>query len=157
MIGNPIKIASLFASVLYKVNDADVLLFSEGASYASFNKRDSTLTTAKRIEDKARYAGTNFHAIFEKARKGYDRILILSDMQAWMGYDTPAETFKKYRKRTGDSPKVYTFDFAGHGTLQFPERDVFCLAGFSDKTMDTLRFLEEDKSALMQEIEAIEI
>ncbi|MEM7015062.1 MAG: TROVE domain-containing protein, partial [Verrucomicrobiota bacterium] len=157
MSGKPIKIASLFASVLYKANDAEVILFSNSAEYATFNKRDTTLTIAKSIQDKANYGGTDFHAIFKKARAGYDRIIILSDMQAWVGYYTPAKTFAAYRKRTGDSPKVFTFDLAGYGTLQFPEKDVYALAGFSDKTMDTLRFLEEDKSALLRQIETIEL
>ena len=32
-----------------------------------------------------------------------------------------------------------------------------CLAGFSDKTMDTLKWLDSDKSALLREIEAVEV
>ena len=44
-----------------------------------------------------------------------------------------------------------------YGTLQFPERNVYCLAGFADKALQTMRFLEEDKSALLREIEAIEL
>jgi hypothetical protein len=58
--------------------------------------------------------------------------------------------------RTGADPRVFSFDLAGHGTPQFPERNVFTLAGFSDKTLQTMRFLEEDKSALLREIEAVE-
>jgi hypothetical protein len=42
-----------------------------------------------------------------------------------------------------------------YGTLQFPERNIYCLAGFSDKALQTMRFLEEDKGALLREIEAI--
>ena len=41
--------------------------------------------------------------------------------------------------------------------LQFPERNIHCLAGFSDKTMETLKFLHSDKSALLAEIEAVDL
>lgn len=155
MIGKPIKIASLFAAVLYKANRADLMLFSGDASYQSFNRDDATLTIAQRIEEKAQWGGTNFHAIFQRADRSYDRFVILSDMQAWMGHHTPAESFRQYAAKTGKRPRVFSFDLAGYGTLQFPEPEVFALAGFSDKTMETLRFLESDKSALIREIERI--
>ncbi|MDF1813062.1 MAG: TROVE domain-containing protein [Verrucomicrobiales bacterium] len=114
MIGKPMKIGSLFASVLYKVNDADFMLFSGDAEYVNLNTDDATLTLAQRVEEKAQWGGTNFHAIFKKAKGAYDRIVILSDMQAWMGYYCPKEAFSKYVKRVGQRPKVYSFDLAGY-------------------------------------------
>jgi hypothetical protein len=78
-------------------------------------------------------------------------------MQAWMGRWTPEKEFAKFVKRSGKRPRVYSFDLAGYGTLQFPQRDVYCLAGFSDKTMETMRFLEEDKQALLRQIDAVEL
>ena len=157
MLGRPMKIGSLFAAVLYKANDADLLLFSGAAKYATFDKNDATLTLAARIEDKAEWSGTNFHSIFERARGAYDRVVILSDMQAWMGHDTPEAAFDAYARKAGIRPRVYSFDLAGHGTMQFPERGVYALAGWSDKTLDTLKFLEGDKRALIRQIEAIEL
>ena len=155
MIGKSMKIGSLFSSVLYKVNDADFMLFSGGAEYVNLNPDDATLSLAQRVEEKAQWGGTNFHAIFDNAKGAYDRIVILSDMQAWMGYYCPKDAFNKFVKRVGQRPKVYSFDLAGFGTLQFPEQDVYTMAGFSDKTMDTMRFLEEDKSALLREIDNV--
>lgn len=157
MIGKPMKVGSLFAAVLYKANDADLMLFSGDARYVSLNADDATLSIAQRIEEKAEWSGTNFHAVFQRANQAYDRIVILSDMQAWMGHWTPKEQFDRYVDKVGKRPRIYSFDLAGYGTLQFPEREVYALAGFSDKTMDTMRFLEEDKSALLREIERIEI
>jgi hypothetical protein len=43
------------------------------------------------------------------------------------------------------------------GTLQFPENNVFALAGFSDKVFDIIKLLKEDKKALINEIKAIKI
>ncbi len=157
MLGKPMKIGSLFASVLYKANDADLMLFSGDARYMTLNSDDATLSLAQRIEDKAEWSGTNFHAIFQRANQAYDRIVILSDMQAWMGHWTPKEQFDRYVGKVGKRPRIYSFDLAGYGTLQFPEKDVYTLAGFNDKTMETMRFLEEDKSALLREIDRISL
>jgi len=157
MSGKPLRIASLFAAVLYKANRADLMLFSNEARIVTFDRDDATLSLAKRLEELADHGGTNFHAIFETADRPYDRVVILSDMQAWIGHHTPAEPFARYAARVGKRPRVFTFDLAGHGTLQFPEAGVHALAGFGDKTMETLRLLESDRSALLREIERIEL
>ena len=159
MIGRPMKIASLFASVLYKSNDADLMLFSGDARYVTFNKEDATLTTAQRIEEKAEWSGTNFHAIFDRAEacEAYDRVVILSDMQGWIGGHAPKAAFERYVQRARKRPRIYSFDLAGLGTMQFPEKGVACVAGFSDKALETMRFLEEDKGALVRQIESIDL
>jgi len=133
------------------------MLFSDDAKFITVNLRDSTLTLAREIASRAAPAGTNFHAIFQRAKAAYDRIVILSDMQGWIGHNAPVKTFADYKRRTGSDPRVFSFDLAGYGTLQFPERHVYCLAGFSDKALQTMSFLEEDKGALLREIEAIEL
>ena len=158
MMGRPIKIGALFAASLAKGSTgADVMLFSTGAKYVSLNRRDSTLTLAGWLEAQCEAAGTNFHAIFETARETYDRVIILSDMQGWIGGDVPAATFARYKARYHCDPKVYSFDLAGLGTLQFPERNVYCLAGWSDKALDTLQMLDTDAQALVRQIEAVEL
>jgi hypothetical protein len=158
MAGRPLQIGSLFAAVLAKANrKADIMLFSDDAKFITVNLRDSTLTLAREIANRAAPAGTNFHAIFQRAKAAYDRIVILSDMQGWIGHHAPVKTFADYKRRTGSDPRVFSFDLAGYGTLQFPERNVYCLAGFSDKALQTMRFLEQDKGALLHEIEAIEL
>ena len=96
-------------------------------------------------------------AVFDQAKGAYDRVIILSDMQAWIGRHTPKSAFDAYVARSGKRPRIYSFDLAGHGTLQFPEREVYALAGWSDKVLDTLKFLEQDKHALVREIENIEL
>jgi hypothetical protein len=156
MAGRPMAIGSLFAAVLAKANaGATVMVFSNDAEFVALNRRDSTLSLARQIAGRAPNGGTNFHAIFQRAKCAYDRIVILSDMQGWIGHETPTATFAAYRQRTQAAPSVFSFDLAGYGTLQLPESNVYCLAGFSDKTLQTMRFLEEDKGALIREIEAI--
>ncbi len=154
MSGKPSEIASLFGAILAKVNNCDVMTFSTNAQYKQYNPMDSVLT----IRGSFRYSGggTNFRSIFEKANKKYDRIIILSDMQGWMGYETPTRQFAEYKKRFGANPFVYSWDLAGYGTLQFPEQNVFALAGFSDKVFDIMKMMELDKKALFNEIKAIQ-
>jgi len=155
MSGRPSEIASLFGAILAKVNNCDVMTFSTSAQYKQYNPMDSVLT----IRSSFRYSGggTNFKAIFEKANKKYDRVIILSDMQGWMGYTTPASEFAQYKKKYNASPYVYSWDLAGMGTLQFPEQNVFALAGFSDKVFDIMKMMELDKKALYNEIKAIKL
>ncbi len=155
MRGKASEIASLFGAILAKSNNCDVLTFSTSASYKSYNPMDSVLS----IRDGFKYAGggTNFKSIFTTANKKYDRVIILSDMQGWVGYTTPAAEFTQYKNKFGATPFVYSWDLAGYGTLQFPENNVFALAGFSDKVFDIMKLLETDKKALYNEIKSIQL
>lgn len=167
MSGKPAEIGSLFSAVLYKSNDADFMNFSDEAEYHTLNASDSVMTIANSMN--FRSGGTNFHAIFQMANKAYDRIIILSDMQGWMesenwnlGYNisdggAPTSSFAAYKKKYNCNPIVYSFDLQGYGTLQFPEPNVYCITGFSEKVFDTMKMLETDKDALIHEIEAIEL
>ncbi|MCB1227629.1 MAG: hypothetical protein KDK99_17565, partial [Verrucomicrobiales bacterium] len=109
------------------------------------------------LESHAECAGTNFHSVFQRAVRAYDRVILLSDMQGWIGYSTPVESFRQCKARHSCDPKVFSLDLQGYGTLQFPERQVYCLAGFSDKTMEILKLLDADPSALIRQIEAVEL
>jgi hypothetical protein len=157
MSGQPIEIGSLFASVLYKTNDADLILFSNDGVFYNPNPLDTALSIAKQIQAKAQMGGTNFHSIFQTANKPYNRIIILSDMQAWIGYDTPKASFAEYKNRTKSNPSIYSFDLAGHGTIQFPERNIYALTGFSEKIFDVMANLEQDREALINKIKSVVI
>jgi hypothetical protein len=157
----PIKIASLFASVIGKTNNADILLFSDNGRHFNYNPNDTIQTIREQIESNLRGCGTNFNAIFDTANKPYDRIIILSDMQGWMGKGyciggAPTKSFSDYKKKFGTNPIVYSFDLQGYGSLQFPERNVYCLTGFSDKVFDIMKLLETDKQALINKIEEMD-
>ncbi|MCB9285124.1 MAG: hypothetical protein H6563_13695 [Lewinellaceae bacterium] len=151
----PIRIGAIFAALLFKSNNADLMRFSDDASYVKAYHRDSVATIANELVKNARSAGTNFHAIFQVAYQAYDRIIILSDMQGWMGYASPAKDLEEYKWRKKVNPHIYSFDLQGYGTLQFPERNVYALAGVSDKVFDLMRLLEEDRQALVNRIESV--
>lgn len=151
----PAKIGALFAAVLVKASDADLICFSDDANYVNVNTNDSTITIANSI--KFASGGTNFHAIFKTANKKYDRIIILSDMQGWIGHHTPKEEFNRYKAVTKADPFVYSFDLQGYGTMQFPEQKTFCIAGFSGSIFNVMEKLELDKKALVNEIASIQL
>lgn len=151
-------IAAMFAAAIIKTNDADLIIFSDNASYRYVNPADSLLT----IMDQLRFAdgGTNFVDIFRVAQKKYDRIFLLSDMQAWKAsgwVKNPSAAFNEYRRKYSPECKVYSFDLAGYGTMQLPERDVYAVAGFSDKIFDVLKDFDTDPRALITRIEALEL
>ena len=154
MTGKPAQIGSLFSAILCKSNNADMMIFSDRARYVEYNPKDSVSTIANSFRFSS--GGTNFHAIFQTLDKSYDRIIILSDMQGWVSGGAPTDAHFKYRKRYGD-PFIYSFDLAGHGSLMFPEKKVFAIAGFSEKIFDVIQILEEDRNILIKKIKDIEL
>lgn len=158
MSGKPVEIGSLFAAVLYKANDADYMEFETTARYVNIPSDDSVTTIAKSMRN-ADGGGTNFEAIFPACKKAYDRVIILSDCQGWMGQHggDPRTSFMAYKKKFNCSPKVYSFDLNGYGQLMFPEKDVFAVAGFSEKIFEFMGKVEVDRNAMVNEIRKIEI
>ncbi len=153
MAGRPAQIGSLFTAALLKSNNADFMTFSDYAQYKNYNPLDSTLSIAQGLKFSS--GGTNFHAIFQVANKRYDRIIILSDMQGWIGGHSPVSTYNAYRQKYKANPFIYSFDLQGYGSLQFPQNNVFCLAGFSDKVFDIMKLLETNKAALVDRVREV--
>lgn len=154
---SPAEIGGLFAAMLIKKNNCDLVQFAERAAYVNVNVRDSADSIVKKISNSCVGGSTNMNAVFPCLRRKYDRIIILSDFQNWNTGYTPKTELNAYKKLYKADPFVYSWDLAGHGDIQFPERQVFCLAGFSDKAFDTMKFLEQDKNALINEIKAVKI
>lgn len=155
---SPKYIADTFAAITFKAMEAEVIVFGTNAGYVTgLNPGDSTLTIANQIGNVCHGHGTSFEAIFKTAKGKYDRIVIFSDMQAWIGYQNATGPLTNYEKRTKAKPHVYAFDLAGHGTSQFHSERVFQLAGFSEKIFDLMKVVEQDRDALVNKIEAVEI
>ena len=150
----PALIGALFASILVKVNNADLLTFDDDARYVNINPLDSTLTIASSLKFDG--GGTEFDTIFPAAAgRKYDRVIILSDMQGLGHRSSPMQTFRQWKKETGCDPYLYSFDLTNYGSLQFPENKVLCLAGFSDKIFSVMSMLEKDRKALVNEVKKV--
>lgn len=147
------EIAGLFTAILAKATKADVVTFDDRARYVQLNLRDSVMSITRAIPYTA--GGTNLNAAFAELEAKYDRIIVLSDMQNWVAGRTGQQDFASYCQRFKANPKVYSWDLKNSGTLQFPEQNVFCLAGWSDKVFDLISSLEQDRSVLVNEVEAV--
>jgi len=154
---SPASIGSLFAAVIARSNNADLMLFDTRSTFMNYRKGQSVIDITEAIHPLIRAGGTDFKCIFTGADKRYDRIIILSDMQAWVGYHTPVKEYGAYCAGHKVATKLYCFDLQGHGTSQFPQEHVYSLAGFSDKTLDLMKVLEEDPAALINKINAVEL
>jgi hypothetical protein len=158
MHGRPFQGAAVFASVLYKVLESDLLMFNtHGRMLSNILPHDSVLGIAHQLVQKAEWGGTDFKEIFRPLKRTYDRIIILSDSQHWVGHYGPGKQFNSYQRATSSNPFLYMFDMSGYGTVQFPENRVHILAGYSDKIFDVMKLLEKDRNALIEEIEKIEL
>lgn len=136
----PAAIGALFSAVMMKAWNCDFMTFDGTARYVQYNPADSAVGIITRLHFTG--GSTNFHSVFQTANKAYDRIILLSDMQGWVGNNAPVESFRAYKKKYNCEPVVYSFDLQNYGTMQFPESKVFCLAGFSDKIFDIMGMLE---------------
>lgn len=155
---NTAEAGALFAASMLKAWRCDFITFDGAARYVSYNPIDPLLTMTRGF----RFIGgsTNFHTIFSAANKPYDNIVIISDMQGWAGRNytqPPSAALATYRQQYKVKTRVYSWDMAGYGTMQFPEDRVFALAGFSDQNFEVMTLLQEDPNALVHEIEAIKL
>lgn len=152
-------IGALFAAALYKANDAMLCMFSDKARYHTLLPNAPVWSLVQEMGKHRTGNGTDFNCVFEKATQKFDRIVFLSDMQGWMttgwGQAAPTKALADYKRRTGADPKIYSFDLRGYGTLMFPERSVYCLAGVSDRIFDVMKTLEQEPQALIKRIESI--
>jgi hypothetical protein len=155
MGGRPSEISSVFAGSFMKRNNCDVMKFDNYASYVQYNPLQPVFELGKTFRFSG--GGTNFKDIFLKANKKYDRVIILSDMQGWIGSTSPIREFNEYKNKFGANPFVYSWDLTGYSTSQFPEQNIFCLSGFNDNSFKTMANLEIDKHYLVNEINKIEI
>lgn len=147
-------IASLFAAVIAKSNNATIINFGTSASEQAYNPA-SLMADIQQLLNRADYGWTDFNVPFHYLQEKVDRIIILSDMQAWIGRNLPTTAFKDYKRRTGSNPYIYSFDLCGSGTMQFPEDKVFSLAWFHGDILEIMGLLEQDKDALIKRIESI--
>lgn len=151
--------ATVFASILAKSNNADIILFSSDAKYVNINTDDSTLTIAEKLKKMADGGGTNFSSIFKKMNKKYGNIVILSDEQGWLerGYTRCQELFESYMAKHAIRPNLYSVDLSGSSTTQFSGDNVLCLSGLSEKIFDIMKLLSQDKDALIDLIDNVKL
>ncbi len=107
---------------------------------------------------------TNGYKVIEyliKKQKVVDKVMFFTDLQMWdsrNGGNSLQSSWQTYKAKYAPDAKLYLFDLAGYGQspIRLVGKDVFLLAGWSDKVFDVLNAIENGRSAL-SEIKKTEI
>lgn len=149
-----LEYAGLFAAMLAKGLNADVIAFSDDARYVNYDAGNTTLSLAADFVRNAKSAGTNMGAVFQIAKGGYDRVIVITDMQSWSGIQ-PHDALKLYRQKHNGEPLIYSFDVTGYGTNQFKPGKIQMLSGVSFGVLDLIGKCETDRDAILNDVRAV--
>jgi hypothetical protein len=122
----------------------------------------SNVGTFYDLEDEVGYSTNGHLVITDLIERGVimDKIMIFTDCQLWNSNDETIQlkdVWTQYKK-IAPGAKLYLFDLAGYGRtpLDITNKDVYLIAGWSDKIFDMLHAIENGNNAL-KVINAIEI
>lgn len=145
--------ASVFTGILHNLGDTDIITFAERSRLRTFFPSDGVMRVTNTLLSDFNAGGTNFNSVFSVLRdSGYSRIIFLSDMQGWMERTAPLQELRMWCK-PGNTPWIHSIDLAGYGTTKFPADRICLLAGMSEKVLEMIPLLEEDRSALVKKID----
>jgi len=96
-----------------------------------------------------------------KRQKQLDKIFFFTDLQLWDSKNAGNSLQKEwatYKREVAPKAKLYLFDLQGYGQtpINMKQKDVYMLAGWSDKVFDVLAAIEAGSGA-MKEIKEIAI
>jgi 60 kDa SS-A/Ro ribonucleoprotein len=107
-----------------------------------------------RREGEVGYA-TNGYLVIEdllKRNVRMDKVMLFTDCQLWNNQHGVANLQKSWKayKAVFPAAKLYLFDLAGYGNtpVDMKDRDVYLIAGWSDKIFDVLQAIEEGSNAV---------
>jgi len=129
-------VASVFGAALaIRAEDADLVAFSDTTAVIPTRKGDSVLVTANAILQALPHGGTQTWQSVQRTFKGHDRIVIITDEQADMGYTAGS---------IPDGVKLYTFNVAGYRVGHAPsgKKDKYTFGGLTDAAFTAIELLE---------------
>ena len=129
--------AAVFGAALaVRATSADLVEFGTHSTPVGFRRSDSVLSVAERMGD---LGGTNTAEAVRRHYRGHDRVVIVTDEQAWAGWRGADPT-----KVVPASVPVYTFNLAGyrygHGPSGAGNRHTF--GGLTDQGFAAIPLLE---------------
>jgi hypothetical protein len=156
----------LMLGVLLKSKCPDAVFGIFGDRWKTVNVPDGGIlkgvSAMSRLVNSAGYS-TNAHLVLQDLidrRQVMDKIMIFTDCQMWNSLGRSSSIQYAWRKYRDMAPKakLYLFDLSGYGTapLDIAEKDVYLIAGWSEKIFDILTALDSGKNALRQ-IKEIEL
>lgn len=165
-------IANLFATLYWmRANNTYVGLFGDQLVSPKLDRSKGVFDNYQQVAATGRGIGKGteqgIYDFFEQALKErvkVDRIFIFSDMQigknGWYGYHpgthmTFNQLFKRYKEFNPDV-KVYSIDLRGYGTTVFSD-GIIEFSGFSDKIFNIVELSEQSRTALIDQINRVEL
>ena len=128
--------------------------------------QDNILANSDHLDELSRLVGwaTNgWKVIADIHQQGvkFDKVMMFTDMQLWdtqnyWGGNSTKNTLKDYwnmyKRDVNPDAKLYIFDLAGYGNsfLDTNNKDVFLIAGWSEKVFDVLDSIENGESAISE-------
>jgi hypothetical protein len=123
-----------------------------------------------RREGEVGYSTNGYKVIDDliKKRQRVDKVMIFTDCQMWdsrhrggfgFGYNTTKEdarhirtAWKEYKETISPKAKLYLFDLAGYGNvpIDMSTKDVYLIAGWSDKVFNALAAIERGEDVVKQ-------
>lgn len=144
----PMAKASIFGATLVRANaNADLVLYDTSLKEMKVSGRTPVIDITNKIRSEAMGGGTDTGLVFRyiaQTGKHYDRIIIISDNEAWASHTQ--HEYTSYKKATGQDPFVYAIDIAGYGTTDIKGGKVFHLTGWSGRLLDFIGRIEEGDS-----------
>jgi 60 kDa SS-A/Ro ribonucleoprotein len=160
-----VDVAALIAAAFLRVNRAaTVIPFADEVCDVTFDQTGSVSEHATRLANLLG-GGTDLAAplrVINQRGQRVDRMVIVSDNQAWMGEGLPyrTEALAEWDKIKARSPqaKLVCIDLQPYGNTQLRERaDILNVGGFSDAVFETIDtfFQERKKRDWVSEVNAI--
>lgn len=121
--------------------------------------RKNVLTNVERVSQVNVGWATNGYKVIEDLihrQVIVDKVMLFTDCQLWnsQGYENTLSINQLWQvyKRLAPKAKMYLFDLAGYGTtpLNTLDKDVFFVAGWSDKIFDVLSAIENGSNAIAE-------
>lgn len=163
------EVADVMMALSNKICDKSICgAFGDTFAIAQLSKRN-IIQNATALSEIEVGCSTNGFKIIEHmlAKKlVVDRLIIFTDCQLWNSdsyndYTNPNSDFQslwhKYIKEVNPNTKLYLVDLAGYGTTVFPEgeKNVVCIAGWSEKLIDYISMVESNPMGMINKIETM--
>jgi hypothetical protein len=155
------QVAALFGiGVAVKAHHADTYGWSTAGQHWQFHipKGGSVLALASQFMSRVRGGGTDMAAAIRDTYNGHDRVVILSDFQAFEDTHRLSTTERTWYRAENETAvnaavpahiPVYAFDTTGHGTtmIKAGTRNRYQIGGLTDHSFTMIRDLERGHHA----------
>lgn len=139
------QIAAVLGASIAAKNNVDLVPYATRWTTIDVPRGSSILKVTKKLDEVAKNGrlehGTETWAAMKASYKNHDRVINISDMQAFGGYGSHPDSFV--------TCPIYNFDVGGYGqtNMAVGEKGRYEFAGFNDQAFKAMKIIEEKKGA----------